>query len=97
MVDNLHYIMFQKILRFTNQTPHQAERAERTKKVIELGKRVARAADKDGVIKKREEAARAARAKRESDFESSMESLAIGAKSKRKSKSKLLKQVSTGL
>ena len=56
VIDNLHYIMFQKLFKFTNKTPNEAEKAERNKKLIELGKKVARANDFDGTIKRREEA-----------------------------------------
>lgn len=46
--------MIQKILRFTHTNPSQAERTQRNKRVIELGKKVAKAADFDGSIEKRE-------------------------------------------
>lgn len=50
VIDNLHYIMFQKIFGTVYTTPDEAARRQRNQKVIDLGKRWARAND-DGTIR----------------------------------------------
>ena len=72
--------MLQKILRFATHSPKEAERAQRVKKVIELGKAVATAADFDGSIQRRENELQRKKEEKLKDMENAMMSLRVSKK-----------------